>query len=264
MGQIFMDQPIKTFTAGSLKARIYQDQPALARAAAAEVHAHLTGILSQQFETAVILATGNSQLQFLKNLSEMGGLDWSRVTLFHMDEYLGLPESHAASFRNYMKKRVESILHPKAFHYLNGESDQPIRECDRYTRLLQAQTIDLCCLGIGENGHIAFNDPAVADFEDDRSVKIVELDEACRMQQVGEGHFPDMQAVPRYALTLTIPMLLSARKLICLSPETRKAAAVLAAIEGPIDTACPASILREHPDATLFLDTDSSAKLTVN
>jgi len=172
---------------------------------------------------------------------------------------LGIDPGHKASFRRYMRERVEARLHPRAFHYLEGDSLEPLAECDRYSRLLEAQPIDLCCLGIGENGHLAFNDPPVADFEDPRKVKIVKLDEACRLQQVGEGHFPNLDAVPQYALTLTIPMLCSARRMLCIVPEKRKAQAVKDSLQGPIDTACPGSILRKQTHATLFLDAESAS-----
>jgi glucosamine-6-phosphate deaminase len=178
-----------------------------------------------------------------------------------MDEYLGLPASHPASFRRYMRERVESKLKPRAFHYIEGDALLPLDECDRYTRLLEAQPIDLCCLGIGENGHLAFNDPAVANFQDPRKVKIVQLDLVCRQQQAGEGHFPSVEDVPPYAITLTIPALCSARKMLCVAPEKRKAKAVRDALRGPVSPACPASILRQQPHATLFLDTDSASLL---
>jgi glucosamine-6-phosphate deaminase len=178
-----------------------------------------------------------------------------------MDEYLGVDENHSACFRRYMRERVESKVHPKAFHYLGGDAPEPIAECERYEVLLKARPIDLCCMGVGENGHIAFNDPPVANFEDKRLVKIVELDVACRMQQVNESHFPDLEAVPKYALTLTIPALCSAKKVVCVAPEARKADAVKAMLEGPVCTACPASFLRTQSHATLFVDADSTSKL---
>jgi glucosamine-6-phosphate deaminase len=180
-----------------------------------------------------------------------------------MDEYLGLPESHKASFRRYMKERVASLVQPKAFHYLEGDVDLPLDEVDRYTRLLKAQPIDLCCMGVGENGHIAFNDPPVARFDDPHWVKLVKLDDACKLQQVKEGHFPSLDSVPAYAFTLTIPALLSAKSIICIAPERRKAQAIKAALEGPVSTACPASVLRTAAHATLLLDTDSTSLLKV-
>jgi glucosamine-6-phosphate deaminase len=198
-------------------------------------------------------------VQFLQALAALGGVDWGRVTLFHMDEYLGMDANHPASFRRYMRENVDARLKPGKFHYLDGDADQPVAECDRYSDLLQAQPIDLCCLGIGENGHIAFNDPPVADFNDPRRVKIVKLDDACRQQQVGEGHFPQLGAVPQYALTLTIPMLCAARRMLCIVPERRKAVAVRDTLQGPISTACPGSYLRQQSHAALFLDPDSAS-----
>ena len=178
-----------------------------------------------------------------------------------MDEYLGIAADHPASFRYYMRERVARLVQPKVFHYLEGDALLPIKECERYAQLLRAQPIDLCCLGIGENGHLAFNDPPVADFNDNRSVKIVKLDDACKRQQVGEGYFPNLESVPQYALTLTIPALCSARKMICVVPEKRKAQAVQAALHGPIGTACPASVLRRQANCLLFLDADSAGLL---
>jgi glucosamine-6-phosphate deaminase len=253
--------PLKTFTIDSLPVRVYATQADLAQDVARIAHGHLSATVSGQGSAAVILATGNSQIQFLEALIELGGIDWSRVILFHMDEYLGIDPGHKASFRRYMKERVESRVHPKAFHYIEGEALQPLAECERYTKLLQAQPIDLCCLGIGENGHIAFNDPPVANFEDKHFVKLVKLDDACKIQQVNEGHFPSLESVNPYAYTLTIPALCSAKKMLCISPESRKAKAVRDALQGPISTACPASILRRQAHATLFIDGDSASLL---
>lgn len=249
--------PVKQFVVDALSVRVYGQQSEMAHGAAREVHAYLCDTIAQQGRAHVILATGNSQLLFLSQLAAMNGLNWSKITLFHMDEYLGIAPSHKASFRRYMRERVETVVKPGKFHYLEGNAAEPIKECERYTRLLREKPIDLCCLGVGENGHIAFNDPPVADFADPLAVKIVELDHACCMQQVGEGHFPSLEAVPKYALTLTIPMLCSAKKMICLCPEKRKAQAVKDALTGPISTACPASFLRKQAHCTLLLDTDS-------
>ncbi len=243
-------------------------QPSLremAEAAAAEAAKALGQALSERGSAAAILATGNSQLEFLEVLVAGQGtkwnLDWSKITLFHMDEYLGLPETHSASFRKYMKERVESRLKPKAFHYIEGDALEPIAECERYAELLSAQPIDLCCLGIGENGHLAFNDPPVANFEDKRLVKIVKLDEGCRKQQVGEGHFPDIDNMPQYALTLTIPALCQAGRVLAIVPEKRKAPAVLASLTDPVSTECPGTYLRTQKHCTLYLDADSASLL---
>jgi len=256
-----MTVAVKTLQIDSLPIRIYETQADLARDVARIAHEHLVDALARKGSAAAILATGNSQIKFLEQLLALGGIDWSRVTLFHMDEYLGIDANHSASFRRYMRERVEQRVKPRVFHYLEGDASLPLDECERYTHLLEAQPIDLCCLGIGENGHLAFNDPPVADFEDRRKVKLVQLDRACREQQVNEGHFPNLAAVPPYAFTLTIPALCSAAKMLCIAPEKRKAKAVSDALRGPITTSCPASILRKQGHATLLLDSDSASLL---
>jgi len=256
-----MAQPIKNFVVDSLRVRVYATQDHMVQDAAREVSNFVQQTLLAQARVTAILATGNSQVRFLEQLVKIGGLDWSKIVLFHMDEYLGLPADHPASFRNYLRERVERLVQPKTFHYIEGDALLPIKECERYAQLLRAQPIDLCCLGIGENGHLAFNDPSVADFHDNRSVKIVKLDEACKRQQVGEGYFPNPESVPSYALTLTIPALCAARKMICIVPEKRKAEAVRAALKGPISTACPASFLRQQANCFLFLDAESASLL---
>jgi glucosamine-6-phosphate deaminase len=245
----------------SLQVAIYASHAEMAADAAAQAAEYLRQIIRQKGQATAILASAASQLQFLDRLTAASELDWSRVTLFHMDEYLGITDQHPASFRRFMRERVDQRVRPRAFHYLQGEALEPIKECQRYTALLHAQPIDLCCLGIGENGHVAFNDPPVADFQDPLTVKLVKLDKLCRQQQVGEGAFPTFDAVPQYAYSLTIPALCSAAKMLCIVPERRKAKAVRATLEGPIDQACPASILRRQPHATLFLDAESASLL---
>ena len=208
-----------------------------------------------------MLATGNSQLQFLVELVGMSGIAWDRVRGFHMDEYVGLPASHSASFQRYMRERVAANLPVMEFHYLAGDAADPEAEAARYEALLRAHPLDLCCAGIGENGHLAFNDPPVADFDDPRDVKVVPLDEASRRQQVGEGHFASIDDVPTHAITVTIPALLRAHRVAVIVPEARKAKPVRDALYGPISTACPASVLRRQPNATLYLDPESAALL---
>jgi glucosamine-6-phosphate deaminase len=256
-----MAQSIKSFVVDSLRVRVYPTQEQLVQEAAREVQSYLQQVLMAQGRAAAILATGSSQMLFLKQLANIGGVDWSRIALFHMDEYLGLSEDHPASFRRYMRERVASLVNPNVFHYLAGDAWLPIKECERYAQLLRAQPMDLCCLGIGENGHLAFNDPPVADFNDNRSVKIVRIDEACKRQQVGEGCFPNLESVPSHALTLTIPALCAAKKMFCVVPEKRKAEAVKAALRGPVCTDCPASILRKQAQCFLFLDAESASLL---
>src|SRR5262245_48376269 len=254
-------EPTRTFQAESLAVQVYASGADLAATAAAVTQRYLREVLERQGQAAAILATGNSQIQFLDALASLGGVEWTRVTLFHMDEYLGIDREHVGSFRRYMRERVESRLRPRCFHYLEGDTQLPLTECARYSGLLAAQPIDLCCLGIGENGHLAFNDPPVADFQDPHRVKLVKLDTACRQQQVGEGYFPSLEAVPQYAFTLTIPALCAGRRMTCIVPERRKAVAVRTALREPVSTACPASFLRTQGQCTLFLDADSASQL---
>ncbi len=255
--------PTRSFRVDDLSVRIFLSQDDLSRYVADRVRELLIAAIARQGSVAAILATGNSQIRFLERLVSAGGVDWARVTLFHMDEYLGISATHPASFRRYMHERVEQLVHPRAFHYLAGDADLPLDECDRYTALLKAQPIDLVCLGIGENGHIAFNDPPVCRFEEPHWVKLVKLDDACKTQQLKEGHFPSLEAVPPYAYTLTIPALCSPRHMICVAPEKRKALPVRNALQGPISTACPASILRRQKHCDLLLDEDSASLLTL-
>lgn len=256
-----MAAPLKIFTIESLTVRLYGSPLDLAQDAAREVQAHLQEVLAAQGSARTILATGNSQLQFLDELFRLGEVDWSKITLFHMDEYLGISADDSASFRHYMRERVENKIKPKQFHYIEGNALEPIKECERYGRLLQEQPIDLCCFGIGENGHLAFNDPPVANFADVHPVKIVKLDEVCKMQQVKQGHFPNLASVPPYALTLTIPALCSVKKMVGLCPGKNKAQPIRDALRGPVSPACPASILRRQPHAVLLLDTESASLL---
>jgi len=233
----------------------------LAARSAADAGAVLREVLGRQREARVILASAASQVRFLERLIAEPDVDWARVVCFHMDEYLGVDAEHPASFRRFLQERLVDRVHPKVFHALAGEADEPLKECERYAGLIEQGPIDLCVLGIGENGHVAFNDPPVADFEDPRIVKLVKLDEDCRRQQVGEGAFPSMEAVPRFAYTLTVPALCGARRLICVVPERRKAASVRDALQGPIATVCPASVLRRQAHATLYLDAESASGL---
>ena len=253
--------PVRSFKADALDVHVFASQPDLASYVALDVRNYLADTIARNGSAAAILATGNSQIQFLKNLVALGGIDWSKVTLFHMDEYLGIPADHPSCFRYYMQQRVESLVKPKAFHYIHGDCDLPHVECARYTALLESQAIDLCCLGVGENGHLAFNDPHVARLDDSEWVKLVRLDDACKMQQVKEGHFSSLETVPPYAFTLTLPALMTARKVVCVAPEKRKAVPVKNMLQGPVNSLCPASILRRNPAAVLLIDTDSASLL---
>jgi glucosamine-6-phosphate deaminase len=251
----------RDFVADALTVRVFDDVQSLAVAAASDAAAAIRGAVDDRGDANIMLATGNSQLVFLAALIEHTDVDWSRVTAFHMDEYVDLPSSHPASFQRYMREKVASTIAVKEFHYLAGDTGDAQAEAERYAALLRAHPLDLCVCGIGENGHLAFNDPPVADFDDPVAVKIVELDEACRRQQVADGCFATLADVPRTALTLTVPRLLAADRLIGVVPGPRKREAVRRALTDPIGTACPATALRTHPDCTLFLDADAAAGL---
>lgn len=241
-------------------ANILEDAAAVGKAAADDVALRIQRILDCHGTARIIFATGASQFSFLEALIEKP-LDWSRIHAFHLDEYLGLPESHPASFRKYLRERLFDRVNPAQVHLLDGTAEDAGAECQRYARLLLEDEIHLACIGIGENGHIAFNDPPVADFQDSHWVKVVELDAACRQQQLGEGWFPTLDDVPTHALTLTIPAIMRSQAISCVAPDERKSDAVQRALLGPIETACPASILRQHGNATLWLDQDAASKL---
>jgi len=251
----------RDFTVDALAVRVFDDVQSLALAAASDAADSIRSAIRERGDANVMLATGNSQLVFLAALVEQADVDWSRVTAFHMDEYVDLPPSDPASFQRYMREKVAATIPVKGFHYLAGDTGDAQPEADRYAALLRSHPLDLCVCGIGENGHLAFNDPPVADFDDPADVKIVALEPASRRQQVAEGHFATIDDVPTHAITVTIPALLRARRVLAIVPETRKAAAVRDALQGPISTACPASYLRRQPHATLYLDADSASLL---
>jgi glucosamine-6-phosphate deaminase len=249
---------VRRFTRDRLDVRVYDDVRQLAAAAATDAVLAIRAAIDARGAANVMLATGNSQLEFLADLATRTDVDWSRVTAFHMDEYAGLPATHPASFQRYMRERVAAHLPLREFHYLDGAND-PEAEARRYAELLAAHPLDVCCAGIGENGHLAFNDPPVADFDDPETVKVIALEAASRRQQVGEGHFARIDDVPTHAITVTIPALVAAARLLVIVPEARKAAPVRATLEDPVSTECPATILRTQRHATLYLDAASAA-----
>src|SRR5579862_671945 len=247
-------------TVDRLRVDISEDGAALARAAAAEVAGLLAQTVEERGRANAMFATGNSQLAFVDALLASPRVPWGNMTLFHMDEYVGAGPDHPAGFQRWIRERIAVPSHAQAVHYLDGLAE-PEAECDRYAALLREHPIDVCVLGFGENGHLAFNDPPVADFDDPRDVKVVELDLACRRQQVGEGHFPSIDAVPTHAMTVTVPALLRARTVVAVVPEERKAVPVRDALLGPVSTACPASALRTARNARLYLDGGSAGLL---
>jgi glucosamine-6-phosphate deaminase len=244
-----------------LPVEIHVDGKALGAAAAQHAAGVIRASLAEHGSARVLLATGNSQLDFLTALRELDGIDWSRVDLFHLDEYIGISSDHPASFRRYLHQHFVDFVKPRSFNEIDGNAADPEAECERYAALLTEGETALSCIGIGENGHLAFNDPPFADFDDPQLVKIVQLDSVSRNQQVGEGHFPSLATVPTHAITLTIPALLAAGSVQVVVPEARKAQAVHDALLGEITEDCPASILRRTAHARLYLDRDSAALL---
>ncbi len=250
------------FQAQGIDVYAFYDGDTLGAAAAEFAAERLRQAISRRGKANLILATGASQYRFLDSLRVVQGVDWTNVAAFHLDEYLGISAQHPASFRRYLCERMFDHLPFGAVHLLDGDTPDPEQECRRYASLLAGRTIDVACacIGIGENGHLAFNDPP-ADFDTPNLVHVVMLDEACRRQQVGEGHFATIQDVPQQALSLSIPAILSARAISCVVPDQRKAQAVCCALEGPLSPDCPASALRLHQNCRLYLDFDSASEL---
>jgi len=252
-----------TRTVDGATVQVHADVPAMARAAADEALEVMRAAVQARGVAHVMFATGNSQLAFVQALvEETTGVPWAETVVFHMDEYVGVGPDHPAGFQRWIRERIVEPARPKDAYFVEGLGDAEA-ECARYSELLRRYPLDLCCLGIGENGHLAFNDPPVADFADPRDVKVVELEAACRMQQVHEGHFPDLEAVPTRAITVTIPALLAARQVMAIVPEARKAEPVRTALTGPVSTSCPASALRMIPQATIYVEPESARLLQV-
>lgn len=251
--------PVRTFQVDTLPVAVYASNADLGRAAALDARCILVDAIQARGAANVILATGNSQLSFLHALRELAGIEWGRVAVFHMDEYLGIDPSHPASFPRFLREHILDAVQPGAFYPIGGEPSAAQQICDDYSALLRAHPADLVALGWGENGHLAFNDPPDAKFDDPAWVKVVTLAEASRRQQVGEGHFGSLDEVPTHAITLTIPALLAAKRILAIVPEARKAEAVRACLTAPVDEARPGSILRTVDNAQLYLDTESAA-----
>ena len=241
---------------------ICESKAELGRRAAADGAALIRRAIEQRGAANIILATGASQFEVLGGLVAAPGIDWPRVTAFHLDDYIGMPPTHPASFHRYLHERViERLPQPlAAFHFLDGQQE-PAAECRRVGRLLAGHPIDVAFIGIGENGHLAFNDPP-ADFQTDEPFLVVQLDDACRRQQLGEGWFPTFDDVPARAISMSIRQIVRSAAIVCSVPDRRKAEAVRTAVEGPVTPQVPASILQQHAAATIYLDPDSASLLT--
>lgn len=246
---------IQTMTAGQLEVRIYENRRQMGDAAAEAAANTIRILLDKQKQVNIIFAAAPSQNEFLEALQQQANVDWSRTNAFHMDEYIGLSSEAPQAFGNFLKARLFDALPFRSVHYINDSSNQA------YTNLLLQYPTDIVCMGIGENGHIAFNDPPVADFADPQVIKVVELDEVCRQQQVNDGCFTQLSDVPTHALTLTIPTLMKARYVFCMVPGPAKAKAVYDTVHAGMKTLYPSTILRTHPAAILFLDEQSAGLL---
>lgn len=250
-----MRSPYFTQQVEQLNIEVFPNRVVMGESAAADAAQHLRQLLKQQQQVRIIFAAAPSQNEFLASLSRAEDIDWSRVVAFHMDEYIGLPAGSDALFSHYLKKHLFDIVHPAEVHLIPS-SGEPEQLCRDYAYLLQQASVDMVCLGIGENGHLAFNDPPVADFNDPYVMKVVELDAVCRQQQVNDGCFPSLLAVPTHALTLTIPTLLAAGRLFCMVPGKNKREAIAGVLSQPTSVSCPATVLRSHPACTLYTDVD--------
>ena len=237
---------------------IYKTKQQMGAAAAARAAKILKETIENNGQANIILATGTSQIEMLKSLVGTSGIDWPKVTMFHLDEYIALGADHPASFRKFLKERfVDKVPALKAVHFVNGNADDPQAECRRIGDIIAANPIDMALIGIGENGHLAFNDPP-ADFETEEPFIIVELDEKCRKQQLGEGWFETLELVPRQAISMSIRQIMKSACLIVTVPDKRKAEAVKNALEGEVTPMCPASILQQHKNCKIFLDAEAA------
>ncbi len=239
---------------------VFPTKSEMAQAAAVKAAELLKAAIADRGHATFVAATGASQFEFLAALAATPGIPWERTTMFHLDEYIGLPETHPASFRRYLRERLVERVHPGTVHWIRGDASDPQVECRRLNRLIAGHEVDVAFVGIGENGHLAFNDPP-ADFETEDPYIIVELDEACRRQQLGEGWFGSLDEVPRRAISMSVKQIMKSRAIVCTVPDRRKAQAVHDCLTGEITPLHPASILRRHDRAFLFLDAEAASLL---
>lgn len=248
--------PIRMEMVDSLRVLVFENRQELGSVAGQDVAKRISELHLQQEEVNIVLGSAPSQTELMVSLGEAKEVNWSRVNIFHMDEYIGMNENDDRSFSKYLLNQIVEKVQPKRFYIMDGTTD-PYQECMRYSRLLADYPPDIVCLGIGENGHIAFNDPHVADFNDEYLVKIVELDFNCRRQQVNDGCFTRLEDVPARAITLTVPALMNGKYLYGIVPGISKAQAVSRTLRDSISPECPATILRTHPNCVLYVDRDS-------
>jgi glucosamine-6-phosphate deaminase len=239
-----------------MEVNVFDTKAAMGKAAAGKGVELISRAIEEKGAACIILATGASQFEMLGELVK-AGVDWSKVTVFHLDEYIGIPDTHPASFRKYLKERFLELVSPAAFYAIDGEVD-PEGECKRLGEIIGKHVVDVAFVGIGENAHLAFNDPP-ADFVTEEPFIVVDLDLACRNQQLGEGWFPSIEAVPEKAISMTVRQIMKSKKIICTVPDNRKAEAVKKTVEGEVVPEAPASVLQTHPSAWLYLDLGSAS-----
>lgn len=249
-------QPATTMQVDRLEVQVYASRHDMGVAAAKAAAEHMRKLLEQQHQVRIVFASAPSQHEFFQALKQAEGIDWGRVIAFHMDEYVGLPSDSPQSFGRFLQHHLWDDVRPGIVHLIDGMNDAE-EECERYGHLIQEAPIDMICLGVGENGHIAFNDPPVADFHDPYVMKKVKLDPISRQQQVNDGCFASIDEVPHYALTLTIPAMMSGVRLFCIVPGKSKQAAIRHMLTAEVSTSCPATILRQHDNCTLYVDLDA-------
>lgn len=255
---------VKEYKIDNLHVEIHENRQSIGQAAAFAVANKIRALLSVQDEIRMIFAAAPSQNELLNSLTNITGINWEKITAFHMDEYVGLSNQAPQRFGNYLKEKLFEKVTFKQVYYIDTISRNALQECERYEGLLKEAPIDIICMGIGENGHIAFNDPPVADFKDPLLVKVVELDQECRQQQVNDGCFATINEVPKKAITLSVPALFEGKHLFIVVPGKSKSKAVYNTIKGEVSTKCPASILLRHSSAILFLDKDSASEINKN
>lgn len=252
---------LKTFTADLLQVNIYENRSEMGKAAAADIADAIRRVLAEKEVCNMIFAAAPSQNEVLASIVADKSIDFTRINAFHMDEYIGLPGDAPQAFGNFLRRALFDHAPWRSVNYINGNAADIEAECARYTALLTEYPTDIVVLGIGENGHVAFNDPPVADFADPVLIKPVPLDPICRQQQVNDGCFASLDLVPTHALTLTVPALMAGKELYCVVPAPTKANAVASTVNGPVGEHCPATAMRNHPHASLYIEPDSAAKL---
>lgn len=253
--------PVRTLEVDRLKVYIYRNRQESGAAAAASAASALRAMISSHGQARVVFASAPSQNEFLHELTAATDVVWTRVTAFHLDEYVGLPSDAPQAFAQFLRERLFDRVNPGRVHYLDGNATDLAAEVHRYSQLLAGQQLDLACLGVGENGHLAFNEPGSTSFQTSELVKVVDLEGRSRQQQVNDGCFSSVDQVPKQAITMTVPAIMAARKVLCIVPGQAKREALERMLNGSVSVDCPASALRLHHDALLFADLDSASRL---